>query len=125
MRVLVVEDETLVLFTLEEELTRAGFEVLLACDPESARRRLEEAGAGLDGLVVDLNLSSDETGFDVARRARGINPNVAVVYISGNDRAQWEDQGVENSVFFSKPILSSEVAEALERISGRPEAKMV
>ncbi len=114
MRVLVVEDETLVLFTLEAELSRAGFEVLMACDPESARGQLEENGAELDGLVVDLNLSSEENGFDVARRARAINPDVAVIYITGNDRAQWEDQGVENSVFFNKPILSSEVAEALK-----------
>ena len=99
MRVLVVEDETLVLFTLEAELSRAGFEVVLACDPVSARERLDEEGAGLAGLVADLNLSADETGFDVARHARAINPRIA---------------GVEDSVFFAKPILSAEVAKALK-----------
>lgn len=118
MRVLVVEDETLVLFTLEAELSGAGFEVLLACDPECARERLEEIGAELDGLVVDLNLSAEETGFDVARLARSVNPGVAVVYISGNDRAQWEEHGVEDSVFFNKPILSSQVVEALKARTG-------
>ena len=114
MRVLVVEDETLVLFTLEAELSRAGFEVVLACDPASARERLDEEGADLAGLVADLNLSADQTGFDVARHARAINPRIAVVYISGNDPSQWEDQGVEDSVFFAKPILSAEVANALK-----------
>lgn len=114
MRVLVVEDETLVLFTLEAELARAGFEVVLASDPAGARARLDEEGADLDGLVVDLNLSADETGFDVARHARTINPRMAVIYISGNDPAQWADQGVKDSVFFAKPVRSAQVAETLK-----------
>ena len=114
MRVLVVEDETLVLFTLEAELSRAGFQVVLASDPASACARLDEEGADLIGLVVDLNLSADESGFDVARHARFINPDVIVIYISGNDPRQWEDEGVKDSVFFAKPILSARVAEALK-----------
>ncbi|MFN4297579.1 MAG: response regulator [Brevundimonas sp.] len=114
MRILVVEDETLVLFTLEAELTRAGFQVVMASDPASARARLDEEGAQLDGLIVDLNLSAEETGFDVARHARAVNPAMAVIYISGNDRSQWEAQGVEDSVFFAKPVLSSVVADALK-----------
>lgn len=114
MRVLVVEDETLVLFTLEAELSRAGFDVVMASGPAGARARLDEEGTDLHGLVVDLNLSADETGFDVARHARSINPRIAVVYISGNDPHHWEDLGVEDSVFFSKPILSQHVAEALK-----------
>ena len=114
MRVLVVEDETLVLFTLEAELSRAGFEVVMASDPASAKARLDEEGADLSGVVVDLNLSADETGFDVARHARSINPAIAVVYISGNDPHHWEDQGVTDSAFFAKPILSAQVAQALK-----------
>ena len=114
MRVLVVEDETLVLFTLEAELTRAGFEVVMASDPAGARARLDEEGGGLSGLVVDLNLSAEETGFDVSRHARTINPDVTVIYISGNDPSQWADQGVKDSIFFAKPVLSSEVAKALQ-----------
>jgi DNA-binding response OmpR family regulator len=114
MRILVVEDETLVLFTLEAELTRAGFEVVMASDPASARARLDEEGADLSGLIVDLNLSAEETGFDVARHARSINARMAVIYISGNDRSQWEAHGVEGSLFFAKPVLSSVVAEALK-----------
>lgn len=114
MRVLVVEDETLVLFTLEAELTRAGFEVVMASDPAGARARLDEEGADLNGLVVDLNLSSEETGFDVSRHARAVNPEITVIYISGNDPSQWADHGVEDSVFFAKPVLSAEVAKALQ-----------
>lgn len=114
MRVLVVEDETLVLFTLEAELMRAGFEVVMASDPAGARARLDEEGADLSGLVVDLNLSAEETGFDVSRHARAINPGIAVIYISGNDPSQWEDQGVKDSLFFAKPVLSAQVAEALK-----------
>lgn len=114
MRILVVEDETLVLFTLEAELARGGFEVVMASDPASARARLDEEGPDLGALIVDLNLSAEETGFDVARHARSINPDVVVIYISGNDRSQWEAHGVEDSLFFAKPVLSSVVAEALK-----------
>ncbi|MEH6664849.1 MAG: response regulator [Brevundimonas sp.] len=114
MRILVVEDETLVLFTLEAELTRAGYEVVMASDPASARARLDEEGPALSAVIVDLNLSAEETGFDVARHARSINPHVIVIYISGNARSQWEAQGVEDSLFFAKPVLSSVVADALK-----------
>ena len=118
MRVLVVEDETLVLFTLEAELTRAGFEVVMASDPAGARARLDEEGAELSGLVVDLNLSAEESGFDVSRHARDIKPDIAVIYISGNNPSQWEDQGVKDSVFLAKPVLSAEVAKALQTLIG-------
>ena len=72
MRVLVVEDETLVLFTLEAELRRAEFEVVMAGNAAGARAHLDEEGTDLNGLVVDLNLSAEETGLNVSRHARAI-----------------------------------------------------
>ena len=37
-----------------------------------------------------------------------------MIYRSGNDPSQWAVQGVKDSVFFAKPVLSAQVAKALQ-----------
>jgi DNA-binding NtrC family response regulator len=55
-RVLVVDDETLVRWTVTEVLTAAGYEVLEARDGESAIRALIDPAGGVEVVLLDLRL---------------------------------------------------------------------
>ncbi len=82
MRVLLVEDESLVSMYAEDVLTEAGFDVLLAMRLDEALDRCETAR--FDLAVLDVNLGNGETSYPVARlmRARG----VPLVFATGYGR---------------------------------------
>jgi CheY-like chemotaxis protein len=69
----------------------------------------------LSALVTDIDLGAGADGFEVARRVRGANPHLPVVYISGAAEARFRSEGVERSEFLRKPVPPSEIVEALRR----------
>lgn len=76
--VLVVEDELLLQEIIGPPLEDAGFAVLFASDGDDALGMLEEDGSSVRALVTGIDLGRQTTGWDVARRAREIRPDIAV-----------------------------------------------
>jgi CheY-like chemotaxis protein len=69
----------------------------------------------LTALVIDINLGAGTTGFDVARFARQLIPDLRVVYMSGETRPDaFKTFGVAGSAFLSKPFTMAELQAALE-----------
>ena len=108
--ILVVEDVADVLEIVQDALERRGFKVRSARDDRSAFDALEREARTFTAIVADINLGVGVTGFDVARRARQLNPHVKVVYITGH-ASHLEKHGVDDSVMFPKPFYPDELAE--------------
>src|SRR6187402_669061 len=105
IRILLVEDDPLVILTVEDALKDGGFVVFTAADGASAVRLLEASDADYRALVTDVNLSPNGlTGWDVARRARELRSDVPVVYTTGEAADDWTAMGVPNSVLVPKPF---------------------
>lgn len=100
----------------ETALQEAGFEVVAANDGASALSELERDSGRFLGVVTDINLGSGSTGWDVARRARELSPQIPVVYVSGQSGAQWASQGVPNSVMLTKPFAQAQLITALSTL---------
>lgn len=64
-RILLVDDEALLLRTLSSALREIGFDVLAASSTEDAKRQLEQSGP-VDILLLDLNLPG-RSGLDLLR----------------------------------------------------------
>src|SRR5579862_5651913 len=97
--VLVVEDEALTQNLVEDALQEAGFGLVMSGNAEDAIEALERPDAAFAALVTDIRLSpGGGTGWDVARRARELNPALAVVYMTGNAGSDWASEGVPNSI---------------------------
>jgi CheY-like chemotaxis protein len=101
--ILLVEDEPFVAELVEEALTDVGLDVRVATDQRSAFAALEGEARSFAALVTDINLGPGATGFDVARKARELNADIKVVYITGH-AAHLSKQGVEDSLMFPKPF---------------------
>jgi FixJ family two-component response regulator len=61
-------------------------------------------------VILDVNLGSGTTGFDVARFARQVVPDLPVIYVSGDaDRVSFETFGVPGSEFLEKPFAPEDM----------------
>lgn len=121
--ILVVEDDQLIQTVVEETLSGGEFEVVIASSGEDAVELLDAAEASYRALVTDINLGRDGIdGWQVARRAREIDPEFPVVYMSGDSAAEWASQGVPNSILLPKPFAPAQLLTAVSQLmnTGKP-----
>ena len=115
--VLLVEDEPEVAELVQDALVEAGLSVSVAHSDRVAYEKLEREPRSFVALVADINLGAGTTGFDVARRARQLNPSLKVVYITGQ-AAHLARFGVDDAVMFPKPFEPRELAEQVMILLG-------
>ncbi len=113
-RVLVVEDNAMVLRVTVKRLEALGFEVLAARDGAEAVRLLER-GARPDLVLTDIVMSGGLSGYDVARWVREHLPRCAILLSSGFDRKMAEacQVEVEGLRLLQKPYDLAELKHAL------------
>lgn len=116
-RVLVVEDEAEVCELIQQQLGHEGYEVVCAGSDEAAYDTLQREARSFTALIVDINLGKGTTGFDVARRARRLNPSVPVVYVTGGDPLSVETHGVAGAALVLKPFDRQDLLTALETVN--------
>jgi CheY-like chemotaxis protein len=80
--IMVVEDEVEIRELVAASLAVAGYQVLCA---EDGRDALEQLGAHpeVDLLFTDILMPGDVHGYDLAREARRLRPNIKLLYTSG------------------------------------------
>lgn len=115
--ILVVEDELLIQHIAEETLDDGGFKVDIATSAEDALQLLDDESRRYRALVTDINLGHGTlSGWDVARRGREVNPELPVVYMTGDSAAEWAAQGVPNSVLLTKPFAPAQLLTAVSQL---------
>jgi len=112
-KILVVDDEPIVLMAIEEALLAGGFETTASASFAEAAERLAESA--FDGLVTDIRLQPG-SGWDLARAARDRHSDIAVIYVSGDSAAEWKTRGVEGSEFCQKPCAAERITTTMWRL---------
>ena len=114
--ILVVEDDQLLQSLVEETLSDGGFEVAIASSGEEAVTLLSGNKNKYRALVTDINRLGKLDGWEVSRRAREIEPNFPVVYMSGAHADEWASKGVPNSIMLSKPFAPAQLITAVSQL---------
>jgi CheY-like chemotaxis protein len=113
--VLVVDDDEMVRQTLHRQLTRAGFEVVLAANGEDAVLTAQARGRELTAFLIDVTMPG-LTGPDVFLRLRSLLPTARVVLMSGYNHVdivrRYTTEGLAG--FVQKPFTIQEVMRLLE-----------
>lgn len=123
-RILVAEDERLILLAVEHYLAGTGHEPLLAADAPEALELARLTRAPIDLLLADLSLPGG--GPELARAVRELHPGVRVLYMSGFSRAQLLEQGAIDPAAesiqkpFSAHQLTTRIDEVLQSSPGAP-----
>jgi CheY-like chemotaxis protein len=122
--VLFVDDEPLIFETVKDALENGGFAVRPEHTSNGAMKALEECAGQLSGLVTDANLGSDVTGWDIAKRARELRPDLPVVYTSGYSSADWNALGVPHSMLVPKPYAPAQIVTAISALINKAASQL-
>jgi CheY-like chemotaxis protein len=113
---LVVEDEPTVLMFLEEALAESGYTVVSARNGGEALNILGDGLSDFSALVADIRIGDGLDGWEIARCAREIIPDLPIVYVTGDSAISWSEEGVPNSVLIPKPFNRSQLESAIEKL---------
>src|SRR5512136_3018273 len=113
-RVIVIDDDEIMLLSCSEILTRAGFKVETFPNGEDGIRRIKEAPAAL--LFVDLKMPKID-GMEVIRRVRQIDPSMVIVVITGYATIATAVEAMKAGAydFLPKPFTCDEFALIVNR----------
>lgn len=114
LTVLIIEDETMVRYIARLEFEDAGFKVMESADATSAVGVLETDDQ-IDLLFTDIRIPGALDGWAVARLARRLRPNIAVIYATGYS-PQSPDM-VTGALFFGKPYKLSAIIQAAGQLT--------
>ena len=114
--VLLVEDEPLVLLVAQDALEAGGYTVLPVQISSEALDVLDSRIGELSGLVTDIRLPGGPDGWEIARHARELRPDLPVVYTTADSAADWPVNGVPNSVVVQKPYAGAQLLTAISTL---------
>lgn len=114
-----MEDEGVVLIDVEHSLMEAGFDVVTAMNGSAAIQAFDRDPEPIRALVSDIRLGAGPTGWEVARHMRSVNPDLPVIYMSGDGADDWASQGVPNSIMISKPFVMAQIITAVAALLNR------
>ncbi|MFC4168782.1 response regulator [Teichococcus aestuarii] len=111
IRVLLVEDDPLILMDTEDMLSALGFQAVGVRDGRAALRVLEREG--FDVLLTDIGLPG-LSGPDLARQALARWPGLRIVFASGYG-GQQAAAGLSGALFLTKPYGMRDLEAAIQR----------
>lgn len=115
--IFVVEDDALILDDLRTALEDGGFTVSEALNAEDAMAMLDKDSTAYNALVTDINLAPGGlTGWDIAKHARELVPEIPVIYTTAASSDEWSARGVPNSVLIHKPYAVAQVLTAIAQL---------
>jgi CheY-like chemotaxis protein len=111
--VLIAEDDALVSMAVEGIVSDAGFDSLVADSVHEAIVVLEGNSNRICALLTDIRMPGGLNGWDLARRARELQPLLPIIYMTGDSAAAWRAQGVPGSILLQKPFADAQLVTAL------------
>jgi DNA-binding NtrC family response regulator len=119
--ILIVDDEPAVVYTLKCILEKVGYQV-------SSAEKIDEVTAALntqsvDVILCDLGLTGGESGVEVLRKAREVQPDVGQIMLTGYAPQETIDElEAQGIAVFMKPVEMARLLPELRRIIERKAA---
>jgi DNA-binding NtrC family response regulator len=120
-RVLIVDDEALLRWSLAEMLSAAGYEVVEARDGREARLAFADAEHPLHAMLLDLKLP-DASGLQLLREARARSMTCPVVLMTAFGSSDTVDAALASGAFsvVSKPFDLDDMLRLVEQLCPLP-----
>jgi CheY-like chemotaxis protein len=116
--VLVVDDDLGVQETLEAILEFEGYNVMVAGDGLEALKRLDEQVPAL--IVLDIMMPRmDGFAFALALEERGLRPEVPILVLTADGRAQQKAERARAESYLHKPFEVTDLLDKVEQLVRR------
>lgn len=114
-RVLLVEDDAFIRLIIEDGLQKEGFEVAVCDNGKQAITLLESFTP--DMTLLDVNLTDELTGFDVAKAVRKLG-NTPIIFTTSRDHIRDIEVGFGfgNCDYLKKPFTCTELIIRMKRL---------
>ena len=118
--VLVVDDEETVRQVAVETLTKAGYEIVVACDGVQALELFAPVSLTCRAVLLDLSMPRLD-GLETFKRIRELKSEVPVVLMSGygEEAAMERFAGLGISAFLQKPFTTAALQAVMAKAFGR------
>jgi PAS domain S-box-containing protein len=117
LRILLIEDDSLIRLTTADMLTNLGHLVTEAADGTKALSLLDKSL--FDVMVTDLALPG-MSGEEIAASAVKQQPGLRVIFATGYEPAQTIGGGLKGAVFLQKPYDEGQIANAINTVISIP-----
>ena len=116
-RILVVDDDDMVLQVVAASLARFGYRISAAAGVAEALALFEREADGFHLLITDMNMP-DRGGWELARAVRQRSPDLPVLFLSGAFREDSRESlsRFPRSGFLLKPCSSDQLAREARRL---------
>lgn len=121
-RLLVVDDEASICFSMSEYFSLHGFEVDTATETEEAEKLVEATGYKV--IIQDLRLGTarDSDGLKIIKLAHQRHPETRIIVLTAYGSAEIEDEAKRcgADAFLRKPKPLSQVAQVVQGLIESP-----
>lgn len=112
MTILYVEDEAIISISVTEDLVDAGYQVESKVTCAEAYDFLQ--GADVSLLITDINTPGSMNGWDLAQKAREINPMLPIIYTTAFGKNN--EKIVPKSIYLPKPFTTKEMLKSIKKM---------
>ena len=116
-KILVIDDEKLIRWTLEDVLRKEGYAVIVAESGEEGLKLVEEHGPDL--IILDLRLPGMQ-GMEVLERVKKIEPKTVVIIVTAHGSAESAVEAMSKGAYdyLNKPFDVDEVRLVIRKALG-------
>lgn len=131
LKIVMVDDNTDFLFTMETFLQRNGFEVLTADDGQKGMDLIRKEQPDL--IMLDIMMETLFSGFEVCKQVRSDNDlkGIPIIGISGMgeeleiDYKQWPDYNYfRPDAFLDKPVDKQQLLQTIPQVIKKAQKRM-
>ena len=117
-RILLVDDDPIVLDSLGEVLAADGYDISTATDVASATTALEAARFNL--VITDVSMPTCD-GFELLRRVRSRHQDIEVILMTGYGTIESAVEAIKQGAhdYLAKPVIDDDVRMAVRRALAR------
>jgi two-component system, NtrC family, response regulator PilR len=121
-RLLVVDDEESICFSMSEYFSLQGYKVDTACEVEEAEKLLGSTNYKVVIQDLRLTMTNNHDGLDMIRLIREHNPQARIVVLTAYGSAEIEDEARRcgADAFLRKPKPLSQVAQVVQGLLESP-----
>jgi len=116
-RILLVDDEDMILETNAQLLTRLGYDVFTASDGEKALATLRDNLNSIDLVIIDM-IMPGMSGKELYNRIKALRPDINTLLCSGYSLNENAQEIINNGCngFIQKPFNVNQLSETIKRI---------
>ncbi|HEA21423.1 hypothetical protein LCGC14_1224390 [marine sediment metagenome] len=123
MKILAIDDQRLILLSVEKRLKEMGFDVMIAENGQTGKELFDSFAPNL--VLLDINMP-DMSGLDVVKYIRNQKGSkIPILVMSGNTQEKVIIDGFTLGIddYLKKPVSLDEMTARVKRILGTPEVK--